>query len=111
MKQTVDFSIFERAFRDYDRYDNFGYAGLKALFEYIEDIEEDTGEEIELDVVALCCDYTQYDTAVEAAEELIADFEREENETDEDYEKRALEELRDNTTVIEYDGGIIVRSF
>jgi len=111
MKQNIGFCQFTDAFRDHDRYDSFGYDGLKALFEYLEQYEEETGTEIELDVIALCCDYSQYDTAIEAATELITGFEREEDETDEDFEARALDELQENTTVITYDGGIIVQSF
>ena len=111
MKQNVNFYEFEQAFRAHDRFDNFGYDGLKALFEYLEQYEEDCGEEIELDVIALCCDYSQYDSAVEAAEEMISGWEREEDEADDDFEARALKELQDNTQVIEYDGGVIIQAF
>jgi hypothetical protein len=112
MKQTVGFADFVDAFHDHDRFDNFGYMGLKALYEYLEQYEEDCGEEIELDVIALCCDYSQYDSAVDAAKELLTDhIDREEGESDDDYRERMLDELRDNTQVIEYDGGIIVQSF
>ena len=69
MKQTVNVYDFERAFVDMDRADNFSYEGKKALFEYLEQYEEDTGEEIELDVIGLCCDYSEFDTALEAARE------------------------------------------
>ena len=50
-----------------DRRENFSYNGLKALYEYFEQYEEDTGAEIELDVIAICCEYTEYETAIEAA--------------------------------------------
>jgi len=111
MKQSIGFNQFTDAFHSYERFDNFGYAALKALFEYLEEYEEGTGEEMELDVIALCCDFTQYDSAREAAEEMITGFEREEDESDEDLEERALEELQENTTVITYDGGVVVQSF
>lgn len=62
MKQTINFYDFERAFGT-DTYKNqFTYEGKKALFDYLEEYEECTGEEIELDVVALCCDYAEYDS-------------------------------------------------
>lgn len=113
MKSAVNFYDFERAFRDHDRHDQLGgYAGLKALFEYLEQYEDDCGEEIELDVVALCCDYTQYDSASDAAKECITGWEREEGEDDDDFEERALEELRDHTQVIEYGNGkVIIQCF
>jgi len=58
MKQTINLSDFRDAFRAHDR-TNFSYEGLEILFDYLESYEEDTGEQIELDVVALCCDYSE----------------------------------------------------
>jgi hypothetical protein len=58
MKQSVNFSAFVDAFHAHNRYDSFGYDGLRVIFDFFEQYEEDTGEEIELDVIAICCDYT-----------------------------------------------------
>jgi len=58
MKTTIDQSDFIAAFRAFDRYDQFGYKALCILFDYLEDLEGDTGEDLELDVIALCCDYS-----------------------------------------------------
>lgn len=58
MYQTVNFTDFHTAFNQL-RPDNFTYEGLQALFEYCEDYERDTGETMELDVIALCCDITE----------------------------------------------------
>lgn len=102
MKQTVNFSMFCDAFNNMGRGDNFSYEGLKALFNYLEEMEENTGEEIELDVIALCCKYTEYDNTIEAAGEYGEKYE------DED---EALEYLKSSTTVIEFVGGIIIRDF
>lgn len=60
MKQTINLSQFCDAFKDMGREEQFSYEGKKALFDYIEEIEENTGEEIELDVIALCCEFTEY---------------------------------------------------
>ena len=60
MKTTV----YLNEFRDYFnqiRPNNFSYEGLGILFEYLEQYEEDTGEELELDVIALCCDFSEED--------------------------------------------------
>ena len=59
MYQTVNFGDFCDAFRAFDRQDQFSYGGKRALFDYLEDLEAQTGERIELDVVALCCGYTE----------------------------------------------------
>ena len=65
MKTTVNFYDFEQAFRNAGRLTtnttdgNFDYAGLRVLFDYLESFEKVAGEEIELDVIALCCEYSQ----------------------------------------------------
>ena len=69
MKRNVNEYEFEDAFRDMGRQDNFSYEGKKALFEYLEEMYEGMGEEYELDVIGLCCEYSEHDTALEAAEE------------------------------------------
>jgi hypothetical protein len=59
MKTTVSKYDFERAFVDADRKENFSYEALGLLFDYFEDYEEETGQEIELDVIAICCEYSE----------------------------------------------------
>jgi hypothetical protein len=59
MKQTIDFNDFVNAFKEADRGEQFSLQGLRALFDYLEDYEESTGEELELDVIALCCEFTE----------------------------------------------------
>jgi len=59
MKQTVTFSTFRDAFFKCNRGEQFSYEALELIFDSIEDAENDTGEEIELDVVAICCEYTE----------------------------------------------------
>lgn len=53
---------FMDAFRAYDRVNNFEYDGLRALYEYLTDLEHDTGEEMELDVIAICCDFNRWES-------------------------------------------------
>jgi len=50
------------------RPDSFSYEGLKALYNYLENFEEETGQRIELDVIALCCEFAEYDSEEEARE-------------------------------------------
>jgi len=47
---------------------DFTYEAAKALAEYYEELERDTGEEMEMDRVAIRCDWTEY----ESAEEFIS---------------------------------------
>ena len=101
MKTTVNEYAFRRAFET-TRPDNFSYAGLSALFEYFEQYEEDTGEEMELDVIAICCDFTEY--------ENLADFQANYGE-----EYETLEDIEDATQVITWgdieDTPFIVQNF
>ena len=62
MKTTVYQSDFVDAFRQTDRDNNFSYYGKIALFEFLEELEEDAGIELELDVIAICCDFTEYES-------------------------------------------------
>lgn len=78
MKQTINFSQFRDDFQAI-RPDNFSYEGQKALFEYLEQFEEDTGEELELDVIAICCDFSE-DTWQQVAEQYGVDLEGLEDE-------------------------------
>ena len=74
MKTTVYESDFLREFKEYGREDNFTFEGLQILFGYLEQYEEDTGEEIELDVISLCGDYCEL-TYLEFIREYRLDIE------------------------------------
>ncbi len=58
MKQTITFSQFHDGFDN--RRDNFSYAGLRALFDWFENYDADSGTETEFDPIAICCEYTEY---------------------------------------------------
>jgi hypothetical protein len=59
---------------------------------------------MEFDAVAIRCDFAEYPTAVEAHNDMSTG---QDNLTEDDEEK-ALEWLRDNGSVIKFDGGVIV---
>jgi hypothetical protein len=59
MKTTVNLYDFREAFSRMNRKDNFSYEGLEILFTGLEEFEDDTGEEYELDVIAICCDFSE----------------------------------------------------
>lgn len=58
MINTINEYQFKDAFMSI-RPDNFSYQGLTVLFDYFEELENDIGEQIELDVIAICCDYSE----------------------------------------------------
>lgn len=96
--QTVDLYTFREAFRLAGRNDQFSYAGLECLFDYFEEYSEDIGEPFELDVIAICCDYTEA-TWEEIAEDYRIDLDH--CDDDEERYEAVLEYLQDNTQVIE----------
>lgn len=59
MKTTLTLSDFRSAFYRADRKDQFSYEALELLFDYFEQLERDSGEEMELDVIAICCEYSE----------------------------------------------------
>lgn len=87
MIDTINKYNFIDRFRSSDSYaNNFSYEGLSALFDYLEGYEDDTGEQIEFDLVALCCDFTEYENLQEIKDNY-SDIE-------------SLEDLEGYTTVI-----------
>ena len=71
MKRNITEYDFLRAFQEWtanDRHLSFSREALLEIFDILTEYEESTGEEIELDVVAICCDFTEYDNINEACE-------------------------------------------
>ena len=58
MKTTVTWYMFRDDFKKI-RPDNFTDDALMILFDGLEEFEEETGSELELDVIALCCDFCE----------------------------------------------------
>lgn len=109
MKQSINFSQFCDAFRDMGRKDNFSYDGLRALFDYIEDLDDQCETDTELDVIALCCEFSEYDSASECA--LGYDWSDDEDLDHDDKELSALDYLNNHTLVIPFNSGIIIQDF
>lgn len=96
---TINLHDFRCAFADYDRSSQFSYEGLDALFRWLEELSTDTETPYELDVIALCCEFTEYSNLAEIQETYSS--------TDID----SIDDLRDHTIVIEFIGGIIIQDF
>jgi len=60
--KEVSFYDFLKEFEEFGRANNFSYEGKKALYDYLNDLSEDLGEPIELDIIGICCDFTEYDS-------------------------------------------------
>ena len=59
--KRIYFNDFLDEFKKYGREDQFSYGGKKALFHYLEEILD----YIELDVISICCSYTEYNSLKE----------------------------------------------
>lgn len=94
--------------------DNDGWSrdGAEALIEYLEELESSGGKSIEFDRIAIRCEYSEYSTALEAAQDY--DFTPPETEDDEDedvIEAAAIAYLEYRTTIIKFNGGVIIQQF
>ena len=99
MKTTLEFYQFRDWFEK-NRPNNFSRAGLMALWEYLEQYESDTGEEIEFDPIALSCEYTEYEDIHEFHLEYEAD------------EYPDIDAIMDNTSVYCFGGtSFIIQNF
>jgi hypothetical protein len=78
-------------------------AGAFALAKYLQNVEDDTGEQMEFDAVAIRCDFAEYPSAVEAHNDITSG-----HDLTEDEEETALERLREIGQVIVFNGGVIV---
>lgn len=96
MKTTLSRYDFKRAFSDANRKENFSYEGLDLLFDYMEEYEANTGQEVELDVIAICCEYCE-----DTEEEIIESYSIDMEEVEEDERTTVVREyLEYRTTVV-----------
>ena len=99
MIQTITSSDFTSAFHKMGRGNNFTYEGLNALYDYLEDLGDDIGEQIELDVIAFCCEYAEYESLEEFQEDYSEDY-------------QSIEEIEHATQVIMIDDtSFIIQQF
>lgn len=116
MKETLNTLVAARRLYE-DEYAGWSYGGARALVEYLEALEDELGEEIEFDVVALRCEYTEYGSAEEAVEAYspddYADLLEQSNGDADDLKELCLEYLRDRTALIEIPGGdgVIIQDY
>ena len=123
MKTTLNTSDIARALHRDDNA-NWSWNGAKALAEYLEQLEEDTGEEMELDVCAIRCDFSEYESLEAWASDYFRDhvdavdklgltlgMDGSIDEESEEIDDLIRSYIRDKGTLIEFDGGVIVSSF
>lgn len=98
MKKTIDFIQFRRAFNKMSL-NCFSYEGLEALFNYLTNLENELGNEFELDPVLFSCTYTEYEDLEEFQENYSDKY-------------TTIEQIMDEITFIKVNGkGFIIQNF
>lgn len=124
MKMTLTTYLIADALKSDDNA-NWSRAGAMALANYFEELEADTGEEMELDIVAIRCDFSEYSSLQEWASEYFSDDKQAADalgltmdmdgetpqEDDDEIDEKIRQHIQDNGQIIEFGGGIIVSSF
>jgi len=102
---------------------NWSSAGSLAMVRYLEDLEDDLGEEIDLDVVAIRCDYSEFESLQSwlceyygtglnySLKQAGIDLDDDELDDDEVIDDWIRSHIQDHGTLIEFNEGIIVSSF
>lgn len=106
---TNDYEFAEWCKQSDSYKNNFSFDGANALQAYLEELSEEMGDNIEFDPIAWCCEFSEYASYDEFQHDTgyIKDGVQYNG-----YDNiNSLDELKDNTTVIEFDGGIIVSEF
>ena len=113
MKQTVSKSDFTDQFRVMDHLENFSYEARGLLFDYLEEYEESTGEELEMDIIAVCCEYSEDSANSIAANYMDAEEYAEFKELSEDEQIDGIRDyLNENTTIVgETSSGFVYQQF
>ena len=70
VKSINTFDSFQSEFVAYGRQGQFSYEALKVLFNWYEEMSVDTGQDYVLDVIAICCEWAEYDRSDFTDEEI-----------------------------------------
>ena len=99
MKKTINRYEFASWFAEH-RPNNFSPIGRMELYDMLTEFEDATGEEIEFDPIALCCEYSEY----EDMEEFWGEYDKEDYPTE--------ESIMDATFYWAFgDGSFIIQTF
>lgn len=119
---TIDSGYqLEQLFREHGRENHFSYEGFNALYDYLYDCSEELGKDFKVDVIAICCDFTEYSGWEELYNNYSYSYNNESEPFEELEENDGLDDFKewvqDRTTVIEVTDyknnivGIIIQNF
>ena len=111
MKQTINVYQFRDAFKSSSDYKNrFSYDGLGILFDYLEEYEQSSDQELEFDMVGIACEWYEDDWESICSDYSIDLCVDDWDELDDDERKAAVIEWLNDRTMIagETEAGDIV---
>ena len=86
-------------FMQSSRKDQFSYEALGAIFDYLEEYSDSTGEPVEFDLIGICCDWVEAHWS-DIARDYNIDLNDFADDEDDDRRIEAVQEyLQDNTPV------------
>ena len=106
--EEYDESLFIQRFENMGRVEtaekggNFTYRGLSALFEYLDELYDEENP-LKLDVIALCCDFSEYKNGTEFLNDYPTELKKDDYAEIEDFWNAVEEEINDNTTLIKFE--------
>lgn len=110
IKTITDYSRLYHDLKSMDK-NNFTYEGAWALMKYLDDLSDDIGEHIIYDPISFCCDYTEYETIGLIADDYNNAPQADDFDNPDEWEEKLLEWLNEQTVVIQFDEGLIIRQF
>lgn len=115
---TIDNAYqLEELFKEYGREDHFSYYGFQALYDYFDQYSDDIGEDFKIDVIAICCDFTEYASWEELYNNYSYSYNNEEETWEETDKGQFMDWVYNRTQVIEAKDckgtvtGVIVQCF
>lgn len=107
MKQTVYLSDFRDAFQRMGRGEQFSYEGLEIIYDYLEECDP----EMELDVIAICCDFSE-GSVKEILDQYDIDLDGVDQDDEDALEEAVLNYLNYETSVLGHShSGIVFQNF
>lgn len=95
--KELDFYDFVKEFEDYNRENQFTRLGLSALYDYVLELSDESGENYTIDVIELCTTFTEYEGVGQALR---------------DYDLHNYHQLAESTVILPLDdGNIIIQNF
>lgn len=99
-------------FRKHGRDKDYSLNALLALFDYLDELSTDIGQDIEVDVIELCCEWQEFYSLEELADCYSHQFTEEQLKDVEANKSDIIQYFYDNTQTISLNnGGYLISAF